>query len=210
MTRQSFTLIFQEFIKSNYLSLVFKTFHVCILKLSWREPKAESLLSRIFPFQGEKYDGTRADVWSCGVILYALLVGALPFDDDNLRQLLEKVNNHQNQLGASHYLIFGGKISDGNYFQVKRGVFHIPHFVPPDCQNLLRGMIEVSPDKRLTLKEVNRHPWVVAGGKGELDLEDPMMEVVQTHIIPSNETIDADVFQVRVGEVCSLICIFNS
>ena len=71
-------------------------------------------------------------------------------------------------------------------------------------------MIEVSPDKRLTLKEVNRHPWVVAGGKGEMDLEDPMMDVVQTHIIPSNETIDADVFQVRVGEVCSLICIFNS
>ena len=133
------------------------------------------MLSRIFLFQGEKYDGTRADVWSCGVILYALLVGALPFDDDNLRQLLEKV---------------------------KRGVFHIPHFVPPDCQNLLRGMIEVSPDKRLTLKEVNRHPWVVAGGKGELDLEDPMMEVVQTHIIPSNDTIDADVFQVfRVLEL---------
>lgn len=118
--------------------------------------------------RGEKYDGTRADVWSCGVILYALLVGALPFDDDNLRQLLEKV---------------------------KRGVFHIPHFVPPDCQNLLRGMIEVSPEKRLTLKEVNRHPWVIAGGKGEMDLEDPMMEVVQTHIIPSEETIDADVVQ---------------
>jgi serine/threonine protein kinase len=65
-------------------------------------------------------------VWSCGVILYALLVGALPFDDDNLRQLLEKV---------------------------KRGVFHIPHFVPPDCQNLLRGMIEVNPEKRLTVSE---------------------------------------------------------
>lgn len=135
--------------------------------------------------QGEKYDGTRADVWSCGVILYALLVGALPFDDDNLRQLLEKVTPF-----SPFYL------SDNSHLQVKRGVFHIPHFVPPDCQNLLRGMIEVSPDKRLTLKEVNRHPWVVAGGKGEMDLEDPMMEVVQTHIIPSNETIDADVFQV--------------
>ena len=66
-------------------------------------------------------------------------------------------------------------------------------------------MIEVSPDKRLTLKEVNRHPWVVAGGKGELDLEDPMMDVVQTHIIPSNDTIDADVFQVRVGEILKIV-----
>ena len=60
------------------------------------------------------------------MILYALLVGALPFDDDNLRQLLEKV---------------------------KRGSFHIPHFVPPDCQNLLRGMIEVDPEKRLKVRQ---------------------------------------------------------
>lgn len=56
----------------------------------------------------------------------SVLQGALPFDDDNLRQLLEKV---------------------------KRGVFHIPHFVPPDCQNLLRGMIEVDSKKRLTVSD---------------------------------------------------------
>ena len=48
------------------------------------------------------------------------------------------------------------------------------------------------------LKEVNRHPWVIAGGKGEMDLEDPMMEVVQTHIIPSDDQIDQDVIQVRI------------
>ncbi|CRK93040.1 CLUMA_CG006585, isoform A, partial [Clunio marinus] len=125
--------------------------------------------------RGEKYDGRRADVWSCGVILYALLVGALPFDDDNLRQLLEKV---------------------------KRGVFHIPHFVPPDCQNLLRGMIEVNPEKRLTLSEINRHPWVTAGGKSELELELPMMEVVQTHVIPSISAVDTDI----LNSICSLGC----
>nr|XP_024216980.1 serine/threonine-protein kinase BRSK2 [Halyomorpha halys] len=125
--------------------------------------------------RGEKYDGRRADVWSCGVILYALLVGALPFDDDNLRQLLEKV---------------------------KRGVFHIPHFVPPDCQNLLRGMIEVNPEKRLTLSDINRHPWVTAGGKGELELELPMMEVVQTHIIPSVADMDTDVLQAITSLGC--------
>ncbi|GJQ85398.1 hypothetical protein Trydic_g10172 [Trypoxylus dichotomus] len=125
--------------------------------------------------RGEKYDGRKADVWSCGVILYALLVGALPFDDDNLRQLLEKV---------------------------KRGVFHIPHFVPPDCQSLLRGMIEVNPEKRLTLSEINKHPWVTAGGKGELELELPMMEVVQTHVLPSIDAVDPDVLQA----ICSLGC----
>lgn len=53
--------------------------------------------------------------------------GALPFDDDNLRQLLEKV---------------------------KRGVFHMPHFIPPDCQSLLRGMIEVDAARRLTVRPV--------------------------------------------------------
>lgn len=39
---------------------------------------------------------------------------------------------------------------------------------------------------------------MIAGGKGEMDLEDPMMEVVQTHIIPSEDTIDADVVQVII------------
>ena len=42
---------------------------------------------------------------------------------------------------------------------------------------------------------MNRHPWVIAGGKGELELEAPMMEVVQTHIIPERDRIDEDVLR---------------
>lgn len=131
------------------------------------------------------------------MILYALLVGALPFDDDNLRNLLEKV---------------------------KRGMFYIPHFVPPECQNLLKGMIEVDPDKRLTVRrsrssirmdlrtkpnlefpqlaEINRHVWVTAAGKGELELELSMMDVVQTHVIPSVDAIDPDVLQAIASLGC--------
>ena len=45
------------------------------------------------------------------------------------------------------------------------------------------------------LTDINRHTWVIAGGKGELELEKPMMEVVQTHIIPAKDGIDPDVLR---------------
>lgn len=63
----------------------------------------------------------------------------MPFDDDNLRQLLEKV---------------------------KRGVFHMPHFIPPDCQSLLRGMIEVEPEKRLSVSCSPARDWQERNGAG--------------------------------------------
>ncbi|XP_035498464.1 serine/threonine-protein kinase BRSK2 isoform X4 [Scophthalmus maximus] len=115
--------------------------------------------------RGEKYDGRKADVWSCGVILFALLVGALPFDDDNLRNLLEKV---------------------------KLGVFHMPHFIPPDCQNLLRGMIEVDAGKRLTLEQIQKHTWYI-GGKNEPEPEQPVPRKVTIRSLPSADDIDPDV-----------------
>ncbi|XP_069047880.1 serine/threonine-protein kinase BRSK2 isoform X2 [Lepisosteus oculatus] len=117
--------------------------------------------------RGEKYDGRRADVWSCGVILFALLVGALPFDHDNLRQLLEKV---------------------------KSGVFHMPHFIPPDCQSLLRGMIEVNPDKRLTLEEIQKHSWYL-GSRNEPCPEQPPPRRVALQRIVSLTELDPDVLE---------------
>ncbi|XP_064171342.1 serine/threonine-protein kinase BRSK1 isoform X2 [Anguilla rostrata] len=117
--------------------------------------------------RGEKYDGRRADVWSCGVILFALLVGALPFDHDNLRQLLEKV---------------------------KSGVFHMPHFIPPDCQALLKGMIEVNPDKRLTLEAIQKHSWYL-GGRNEPCPEQPPPRRVCLKRILSLTELDPDVLE---------------
>uniref|UniRef100_A0A6Q2XQ68 Protein kinase domain-containing protein n=1 Tax=Esox lucius TaxID=8010 RepID=A0A6Q2XQ68_ESOLU len=114
---------------------------------------------------GEKYDGRRADVWSCGVILFALLVGALPFDHDNLRQLLEKV---------------------------KSGVFHMPHFIPPDCQALLKGMIEVDPEKRLTLEVIQKHTWYQSG-RNEPCPEQPVPRRVCLGRILSLTELDPDV-----------------
>ncbi|XP_076328626.1 serine/threonine-protein kinase BRSK2-like isoform X3 [Tachypleus tridentatus] len=125
--------------------------------------------------RGEKYDGRRADVWSCGVITFAMIVGSLPFDDKNLRILLEKV---------------------------KRGVFHIPEFVPHECQELLKGMIEVDPEKRMTLSEVMKHPWINGGSRTLSKPEYPITDTISTYIIPTEEDMDTDVLRNMMSLGC--------
>lgn len=81
---------------------------------------------------GIPYDGSASDIWSCGIILYALLSGHLPFDDDNIRQLLNKV---------------------------KIGKYKIPDHVSNDAKDLIQKILVINPSKRLTMKEVQSHPW---------------------------------------------------
>ncbi|KAF9967688.1 hypothetical protein BGZ70_008589 [Mortierella alpina] len=81
---------------------------------------------------GLKYDGSSSDIWSCGIILYALLTGHLPFDDENIRQLLSKV---------------------------KAGKFYMPMDISPGARDLISRMLTVNPKRRITMQGVMMHPW---------------------------------------------------
>lgn len=74
--------------------------------------------------QGQAYHGSSSDIWSCGIILFALITGRLPFDDDNIRVLLLKV---------------------------KTGIFDMPDEVQGPVRDLLFRMLEKDPKKRITV-----------------------------------------------------------
>ncbi|XP_055916407.1 uncharacterized protein LOC129949155 isoform X2 [Eupeodes corollae] len=109
-------------------------------------------------FQGLEYDGPKADIWSLGVVLYALVCGALPFDGKTLLDLKSKV---------------------------VLGKFRIPYFMSQDCESLIRNMLVVEPDRRYTLKQIIKHRWL-SEWSGDIETTSTATTRTQSVIEPSN------------------------
>jgi serine/threonine protein kinase len=82
------------------------------------------------------YNGFNADVWSCGVILFVMLAGYLPFDDPNMNALFNKI---------------------------ERGEFRMAKYFSNDVKDLITKMLVVDPAKRMSLDEVIATPWFRVG-----------------------------------------------
>ncbi|XP_047333660.1 serine/threonine-protein kinase SRK2A-like [Impatiens glandulifera] len=94
-----------------------------------------------------EYDGKLADVWSCGVTLYVMLVGAYPFEDQedpkNFRKTIQRI------MGVQY------KIPD--YVHISQ-----------DCKHLLSRIFVASPMRRLSIKDIKSHPWFLKNLPREL------------------------------------------
>lgn len=82
--------------------------------------------------KGCQYEGPEVDVWSCGIILFALLCSTLPFDAPTVEELFRKI---------------------------KSADYTVPGYVSPEAQDLLSKMICVKADERISISDIRQHPW---------------------------------------------------
>lgn len=82
--------------------------------------------------QDLEYNGLSVDIWSCGVVLYAMLCGFLPFDDPNTSALYQKII---------------------------KGEYQKPKFLSQAATALISGILNVNPSERFGLDEIKNSPW---------------------------------------------------
>ncbi|KAL1144375.1 hypothetical protein V6Z11_A11G227100 [Gossypium hirsutum] len=142
----------------------------------------------------KEYDGKIADVWSCGVTLYVMLVGAYPFEDPqdprNFRKTIQRIL-------SVHYSI-------PDYVRLSK-----------DCRHLLSRIFVADPEKRITIPEIKQHPWFLknlpkefmGGGGGNLEKEeDEQFQSIEEVLSIIQEAREPDIDDIETSGdfVCAL------
>lgn len=73
---------------------------------------------------GHRYDGLMSDLWSCGVVLYAMLCGYLPYEDQKTSDLYKKILNAE---------------------------FNLPDFLSEEAKDMITRIFNTDPNKRINI-----------------------------------------------------------
>jgi 5'-AMP-activated protein kinase catalytic alpha subunit len=82
---------------------------------------------------GKRYNGLQTDIWSSGVVFYAMVAGYLPFEDPKTSNLYKKI------LAAD---------------------YQMPKFLTPECKDLVTKILNTNPETRYTIADIRSHPFM--------------------------------------------------
>nr|XP_043618857.1 CBL-interacting serine/threonine-protein kinase 14-like [Erigeron canadensis] len=97
------------------------------------------------------YDGAKVDIWSCGIILFVLNAGYLPFNDPNLMVM---------------------------YRKIYKGEFRVPKWTSPELRRFLSRLLDTNPKTRITVEEIYSDPWFRIGYK-DADIKSQYFETTK-------------------------------
>ncbi|KAK4157051.1 protein kinase kin1 [Chaetomidium leptoderma] len=119
--------------------------------------------------QARPYTGPEVDVWSFGVVLFVLVCGKVPFDDQYMPALHQKI---------------------------KKGAVDYPNWLSSECKHLISRMLVTDPRQRATMHEVMNHPWMLKGYNGPPENYLPHREPLQ---LPLDEEVIAHMTGFKFG-----------
>ncbi|CAL0301339.1 unnamed protein product [Lupinus luteus] len=142
------------------------------------------------------YDGAKADIWSCGIVLFVLLAGYLPFRDSNLIEMYKKISKAE---------------------------FKCPNWFPPEVCRLLSNILDPNPETRISIARVKESSWFKKGpnaGREKHEAENNNASSSGTNIsyqsdesggVPAAETKEESVMPISINafDIISLSSSFD-
>ena len=137
--------------------------------------------------EGQEYNGEATDVWSCGIILYAMLCGTLPFSESQEDIIVKKIKLHD---------------------------YSIPNYLSNEAKDLLNHILIINPKQRITIEQIKKHSWfnlvkphLIKGINLEEDIipvDDKILDMVKSYGFDPEECRDL----LLKNKFCSLTTIY--
>ena len=116
---------------------------------------------------GAKYNGMLGDIWNCGVILYVMLCGCLPFDGSNNNELFSKI--------------------------IKCKV-NYPKNMDKSAVDLLKNILVANPDNRINLTQIKKHPFYLKGKKIFSEILPELIDKIEIKDNNNDNSQDSKIF----------------